>query len=204
MTLAAFLAFAGLSLFAAVSPGPAVLMSARTGLTEGFRTGALMALGIAAGAVFWASAAMFGLNLLFAVAPALLWALKLGGAAYLGWLGWLMWRDARQPLVMGDDRPVPRSGAAAFRLGLFTQLANPKPAVMFSAMFLGTVPPQTPAWVYAALLAVVFLNESLWNMAVARLFSLDRTRTRYISLKTMIDRGFGALLALLGVKIAAT
>jgi threonine/homoserine/homoserine lactone efflux protein len=147
---------------------------------------------------------MFGLNLLFAVAPALLWALKLGGAAYLGWLGWQMWRDARQPLVMGDDRPVPRSGAAAFRLGLFTQLANPKPAVMFSAIFLGTVPPQTPAWVYAALLAVVFLNESLWNMAVARLFSLDRTRTRYISLKTMIDRGFGALLALLGVKIAAT
>lgn len=204
MTLAAFLAFAGLTLFAAVSPGPAVLMSARTGLTEGFRTGALMALGIAAGAVFWASAAMFGLNLLFAVAPALLWALKLGGAVYLVWLGWQMWRDARLPLTVGDDRPVPRSGAAAFRLGLFTQLANPKPAVMFSAIFLGTVPPQTPAWVYAALLAVVFLNESLWNMAVARLFSLDRTRTRYISLKTMIDRGFGALLALLGVKIAAT
>ncbi|WP_127104506.1 LysE family translocator [Pararhodobacter zhoushanensis] len=204
MTLAAFLAFAGLTLFAAVSPGPAVLMSARTGLTEGFRTGALMALGIAAGAVFWASAAMFGLNLLFAVAPALLWALKLGGAVYLVWLGWQMWRDARLPLSVGDDRPVPRSGAAAFRLGLFTQLANPKPAVMFSAIFLGTVPPQTPAWVYVALLAVVFLNESLWNMAVARLFSLDRTRTRYISLKTMIDRGFGALLALLGVKIAAT
>ena len=204
MTLAAFLAFAGLSLFAAVSPGPAVLMSARTGLTEGFRTGALMALGIAAGAVFWASAAMFGLTLLFAVAPALLWALKLGGAAYLVWLGWQMWRDARLPLAVADDRPVPRSGAAAFRLGLFTQLANPKPAVMFSAIFLGTVPPQTPAWVYAALLAVVFLNESLWNMAVARLFSLDRTRARYISLKTMIDRGFGALLALLGVKIAAT
>ena len=30
MSLAAFLAFAGLVIFAAVSPGPAVLMSART------------------------------------------------------------------------------------------------------------------------------------------------------------------------------
>ncbi|MGB4829353.1 MAG: LysE family translocator, partial [Paracoccaceae bacterium] len=29
-------------------------------------------------------------------------------------------------------------------------------------------------------------------------------RLRYISLKTVIDRGFGALLALLGVKIAAS
>lgn len=204
MTLAGFLAFAGLSLFAAVSPGPAVLMSARTGLTEGFRTGAMMAFGIAAGAVFWAAAAMFGLNLLFAVAPALLWALKLGGAAYLLWLGWQLWRDAAKPLAMGEARPVPRSGASAFRLGLFTQLANPKPAVMFSAIFLGTVPPGTALWVHGALLAVVFLNESVWNMAVARVFSLDRTRAGYISLKTVIDRGFGSLLALLGVKIAAS
>ncbi len=49
MTLTAFLAFAALSLFAAISPGPAVLMAARTGLTEGFRTGAMLAVGIGAG-----------------------------------------------------------------------------------------------------------------------------------------------------------
>ena len=58
MTLAAFLTFAGLVIFAAISPGPAVLMSARTGLTEGFRTGVMLALGIASGAVIWAMAAM--------------------------------------------------------------------------------------------------------------------------------------------------
>ncbi len=44
-------------------------MSARTGLTEGMRTGLMLAMGIGAGAVVWASAAMFGLNLLFAAAP---------------------------------------------------------------------------------------------------------------------------------------
>ena len=38
MTLAAFLTFAGLVTFAAISPGPAVLMAARTGLTEGAGT----------------------------------------------------------------------------------------------------------------------------------------------------------------------
>ncbi len=204
MTLAAFLAFAGLSLFAAVSPGPAVLMSARTGLTEGFRTGALLSLGIGAGAVVWASAAMFGLNLVFAAAPALLWALKILGGAYLIWIGVTLWRSAATPLDTTDKRAVPRSGASAFRLGLFTQLANPKPAVMFSAIFLGTVPQGTPTWVYAALLAVVFLNETLWNIAVARIFSADRTRDRYISLKTVIDRCFGGMLALLGLKLAAT
>ncbi|THD84288.1 LysE family translocator [Aliigemmobacter aestuarii] len=204
MTPAAFLAFVGLVVLAAISPGPAVIMSARTGLTEGFRTGFMLAFGIGAGAVVWASAAMFGLNLLFAVAPALLWSLKLGGAAYLCWMGWHLWRDARKPLAQGDTRPLPRSPVSAFRLGLFTQLANPKPAVMFSAIFLGTVPQGTPLWVYLALLVVIFAAETLWNTLVARIFSLDRSRARYISLKTVIDRSFGGLLAALGVKIAAT
>lgn len=204
MTLAAFLAFAALSLFAAISPGPAVLMSARTGLSEGFRTGALLAVGIGAGAVVWAGAAMFGLNLVFAAAPVLLWALKLVGGAYLLWMAVQMWRDASKPLAEADDCPVPRSGLSAFRLGLLTQLANPKPAVMFSAIFLGTVPPSTPGWVYGALLMVVFLNEAVWNAIVARIFSFDQTRARYISLKTVIDRAFGGLLALLGLKLAAT
>ena len=204
MTLAAFLAFCGLVILAAVSPGPAVLMSARTGLTEGFRTGAMLALGIGAGAVVWASAAMFGMALVFALAPGLLWALKIGGAAYLLWMAWGLWRDARVPLATDGARALPRSAGSAFRLGLFTQLANPKPAVMFGAIFLGTVPPGTPLWVHLALLAVIFASEVLWNTFVARIFSLDRTRARYISLKTMIDRGFGGLLALLGLKIAAT
>nr|WP_242679011.1 LysE family transporter [Rhodobacter calidifons] len=191
-------------ILAAISPGPAVLMSVRTGLTEGLRTGFMLALGIGAGAVVWASAAMFGLTLVLAAAPALLWALKLGGAAYLVWMGWRLWHEAKTPFIANDDRPVPRSAASAFRLGLFTQLANPKPAVMFSAIFLGTVPPGTAPWVYAALLVIIFSAETLWNTAVARIFSLQRTRAGYISLKTVIDRSFGGLLALLGIKIAAT
>ncbi|WP_435259378.1 LysE family translocator [Thioclava sp. FR2] len=204
MTLAAFLAFASLSLFAAISPGPAVIMAARTGLTEGLRTGAFLAAGIGAGAVVWASAAMFGLNLVFAVAPALLWALKILGGGYLIYMAYHLWKDARTPLDTSARSTLPRSPASAFRLGLFTQLANPKPAVMFSAIFLGTIPPQTPAWVYAALLAVIFFNETVWNILVARIFSLERTRAGYISLKTVIDRSFGALLGLLGIKVALT
>jgi threonine/homoserine/homoserine lactone efflux protein len=204
MTLAAFLAFAFLTLLGAISPGPAVLMSARTGLTEGFRTGAFLALGIGTGAVFWAACAMSGLGLLFAWAPSLLILLKLAGGAYLVWVGFSLWRDAARPFVTADARPTPRSALSALRLGLVTQLTNPKPVVLLSAIFLGTVPPETPLWQRAALLAVLFTFEASWNMAVARIFSLDRTRAAYISLKTIIDRAFGGMLALLGLKIAAT
>lgn len=203
MSAGAFLAIALLSLMAAVSPGPAVLMAARTGVTEGMRTGAFLAAGIGAGAVVWASAALFGLTLLFQLAPALLLGLKIAGGAYLLWMAWHLWRDADHPIVPDTGRP-PRTAASAFRLGLLTQLANPKPAVMFSAIFVGTVPPGTPLVVLLALLTVVFLNETLWNVFVARIFSLDRTRAGYLRLKGVIDRTFGGLLAVLGVKIAVT
>lgn len=203
MTLAAFLTVAFLHLMAAISPGPAVLMSARTGLTQGLRTGAFLAAGIGVGGVIWAAAALFGLGLVFQAAPAVLWTLKIAGGVYLVYMGVMLWRSADQPLNMGQTT-TPRSAASAFRLGVITQLANPKPAVLFSAIFIGTVPPGTAPWVIAALLTVVFLNETLWNIAVARIFSFNRSRSTYISLKSVIDRSFGGMLALLGIKIAAT
>lgn len=204
MTPGAFLTFAGLVTFAAISPGPAVLMAARTGLTEGARTGVMLAMGIATGAMFWALAAMFGLNLIFAAAPALLWALKIGGAGYLLWMGWNLWRNAPKPFMTEDSRPVPRSALAAYRLGLWTNLANPKAVVVMSSIFLGTLQEGTPFWVLGLLLVVIFTAETLWNSLVARIFAAERTRARYISLKTVIDRSFGGALALLGVKIVAT
>ncbi len=204
MTLTAFLAVAFLHLMVAISPGPAVLMAARTGVTEGLRTGFFLACGIGIGGVIWALAALFGLNLVFQAAPTLLYGLKIVGGLYLIYMAWGMWRTADQPLDMAETGRPPRTPLSAFRLGLITQLANPKPAVLFSAIFVGTVPPNTPAWVYAALLLVVFLNETIWNTVVARIFSFDRSKAAYISLKSIIDRCFGGMLAILGLKIAAT
>lgn len=204
MTVVAFLAAVLLCLMAAISPGPAVLMAARIGLTEGWRTGLALAIGIGAGAVIWASAALFGLALLFDYAPVLLTVMKIGGAMLLIWMAIKIWRQADEPIAEAGTAPTPRSPLAALRLGLVTQLANPKPAVFFGAVFVGTVPAGTPGVVLAALLICIFLGETLWNALVARLFSLEKTRRSYINLKHIIDRTFGGLLALLGVKIAAT
>lgn len=203
MTLAGFLAVATLLTMGAVSPGPAVLMSARTGVTEGMKTGLFLAIGIGMGAVFWAVLALSGLSMLFQVAPTLLWVFKIAGGCYLVWMAVAMWRHAPDPLPVSEDTP-PRSPLSAFRRGLFTQLSNPKPAVLLSAIFIGTVPPGTPLWVLLALLAYLFTVETTWNTLVARIFSYPVTRRGYIGAKTAIDRSFGGLLALLGIRIATT
>ncbi|WP_226803985.1 LysE family translocator [Amylibacter sp. SFDW26] len=189
---------------AAISPGPAVLMAARIGVTEGLKTGFSVAFGIGMGAVFWAAAALFGLALLFEYAPVLLTLFKVAGGIFLIYMAYKLWKTADEPLPLESKNKVPRSLRSGFLLGLLTQLTNPKPAILFAAIFVGTVPESTGIGVYVALLTVVFLNETIWNTMVARIFSLNVTRTVYISLKGLIDRVFGGLLAVLGVKIAAT
>lgn len=205
MTLATFLALATVQLMAAISPGPAVLMTARTGVTQGLRMGVWMAAGIGAGAVFWAVCALFGLAVLFKIAPTLLTVLKIAGGAYLVWIAIQMWRHAPEPLSTdATDSTLPQSGPAALWKGITTQLANPKPVVFFGAVFAGMVPPDTPLWIKGALLCVVFSTDFVWNVIVARLFSFERSRRFYLSLKTLIDRSFGGLLAALGLKVALT
>ncbi|WP_293576281.1 LysE family translocator [Phaeobacter sp.] len=204
MTLTAFVASVLICFLAAISPGPAVLMAARVGLMHGWRSGLALAAGIGAGAIMWAIAALLGLSVLFEYAPALLTVLKLVGACFLLLMAWKMWRHAKTPMETVSDDHLPQSPLVAFRLGILTQMSNPKAAVFFGAVFLGTIPENSSAWALAALLVCIFLGELAWNTFVARIFSFEKTRRRYINLKHVIDRIFGGLLAALGVKIAAT
>ncbi|MFO1210935.1 MAG: LysE family translocator [Amaricoccus sp.] len=202
MTAAAFLSIVLIHLMAAISPGPSFVMTVRTSASDGLRTGLGVAIGLGAGAVVWALAALFGLHLLFQLAPTLLLAFKLAGAAFLLWIALNTWRHAREPLPAAGPDTAARGFAAGLRLGLFTQLANPKPAVFFGAVFVGLVPPGSSPAALALLVLVLAVDETLWYMLVARVFSLARARAAYGRAKASVDRVFGALIAAFGLKIA--
>ncbi|MBU0862365.1 LysE family translocator [Loktanella salsilacus] len=204
MTLAAFASIVLIHLAAAISPGPSFVVALRVAAAEGFRVAAALALGFGLGAVLWAGAAMAGLALVFSVLPALFLALKFVGAAFLIYLAVQMWRHAATPMPAPQTDTPPRSAFAAVRFGFVTFASNPKPAIFFGAVFVNLVPAATPLGWKAAILLAVLLNETLWYLIVARVFSLPRPRAAYARAKAWIDRGFGTLLALLGLKIALT
>lgn len=205
MTLAAFASILLLHLIGAISPGPAFVVIVRTAAVEGFRPAFMAAAGLGTGAVCWALAALLGLNLLFQVAPSTLLAFKFAGAAFLLWIAWQTFRHADAPLPRVDAAgAVPRTGGSAFRLGLLTQLANPKVVVFFGAVFVGMVPQDTPIWAMVAILGMIFLDEMLWYSVVGRIFSLAHVRAFYGRAKRWIDRIFGALIAAFGIRIAMT
>jgi threonine/homoserine/homoserine lactone efflux protein len=116
-----------------------------------------------------------------------------------------MWRHAPEPMAMElAEEDASRSALGQVWRGIAAQLANPKPAVFFGTVFLTFLPPLVPFWAYGVILAIIFFNDTVWNVLVARIFSLDRTRAAYLGLKTLIDRTFGGLLGLMGLKLALT
>jgi threonine/homoserine/homoserine lactone efflux protein len=204
VTAVAFLTIALIHLAAAISPGPSFAVAVRTAAAEGFRPAAAFAFGLGLGAVAWALAALCGLALLFEVAPPALTTLKVAGGVFLVWIAIATWRHADAPLPEAAPDAVPRSLASGVRFGLVTQLANPKPAVFFGAVFVGLVPPGTPWPTLGLLLAVILLNETLWYLVVARVFSLARARAAYAGAKGWVDRAFGGLMAAFGLRLAVT
>jgi threonine/homoserine/homoserine lactone efflux protein len=180
------------------------VVSARSSATFGFRYGVDLAFGFGLGALIWAIVALAGISLIFELVPELYRLIKLAGAAFLIYLAFQIWRSAGSEPTTTDEAQGAQKGSAAFRLGLWTFISNPKPAVFFGAVFAGLVPVDTPLPWLVAIIVAVFINETGWYIVVARAFSLPHTRRVYLRMKTKLDRAFGVLLALLGVRIALT
>ena len=85
----------GLSIAAPV--GPMALLCFRTTLARGFRVGVLAGLGVAAGDVFYASLAAFGLSAASALLTGRQGWLGLVGGLYLLWFGLCALRRGRPP-----------------------------------------------------------------------------------------------------------
>ncbi len=188
---------------AAASPGPAFVVSLQETLAKDRRAGVAAAVGIALGSFLWALLVLLGVGLILQQAGWLYGALRLLGGLYLIYLGFRLWRGAAQPLALpaaggsGEGRPL-----ASLRIGLLTQLVNPKAAVFFGSIFLTFLPPALPVWVQAVVLANIFAVEFLWYLAVALLFSAGRVRAAYAGAKLWIDRLAGGCLAALGLRLA--
>jgi threonine/homoserine/homoserine lactone efflux protein len=190
----------GLAQMAAViSPGPSFLITARTAVTRSRAEGVKIALGLSAGTVVWAGAALFGLNVLFHALPILFTIMKIAGAVFLIYIAWMIFMHAAEPLKLEGDGPV-ETGSSFWR-GFWVQLSNPKVMVFFGSIFVSMLPENPPLWLLLTLLAVVTFNEFWWYTVVALFFGGGPVRTFYLKAKTWIDRVTGLFLGALGLRL---
>lgn len=184
-------------LLAVISPGPSFLITARTAVARSRLDGFKVALGLAAGTVIWASAALLGLNAVFHAVPLLFMAMKIAGALFLLWIAFQIFRHASAPIRMeGTD-----ASGNPFMKGFLTQIANPKVAVFFGSIFIAMLPSSVPLWMTVALIALVSFNELWWYTVVALFFGAGPVRRFYLRAKAWIDRITGLFLGALGLRL---
>ena len=130
---AAASAMALVALGMVLTPGPNMMYLVSRSISQGRRAGLVSLAGTAVGFVVYMTMANVGLAAVFVVVPWLYTALKVAGAAYLLWLAYKALRPGGSSVF--DTRDLPRdSTAKLFRMGLVTNLLNPKAAIMYLAL----------------------------------------------------------------------
>jgi len=151
------------------TPGVDLLLTVGRTLQGGARAGSLAALGIGAGCAVHALAAAFGLAALLAASAQAFVVLKWAGAAYLLWLAFGLARRAwRGAPAATTPAAAPRSAWADFRIGLLTNVLNPKVAVFMLAFLPQFIDPATPhkTLAFLGLGALFVLQGTLFSLAV--------------------------------------
>jgi threonine efflux protein len=183
-----------------VSPGPDFLVTARYATSRSRRAGLAVVAGIATGTAVWAAGALAGLELLLARASWLLEVARYGGALLLAWLGLRTIRSAgTAPAAHGGPPATPRR---PWRVGVLTDLANPKAAAFWTGLFAALAPAHPPLWLQAASVATAVTVAGAWYGLVAVVFSLPGVVRAYRRARRRLDQLTGGVLLALSLRLA--
>ncbi|HBR0977324.1 TPA: LysE family transporter [Klebsiella variicola] len=205
MFLSSLMAIAAVLIMGVISPGPSFIFVARNAVARSRVHGLVTALGTGAGAAIFSIMAMLGLQKVLTAVPELFIGLKVAGGLYLLWLGYKIFRGSAQPMDFSASGMAGNySLLKTFRDGLYTQLSNPKTALVFASIFTALLPAQIPTAFYYIVPLMSFLIDVSWYSLVALVLSADRPRHVYLRLKRRIDIATATVLGALGLRLIAT
>src|SRR3977135_3698677 len=202
---ATLLAFAGVSLLLAVTPGPDMAVVTKNALAHGRRGVVLTTTGIALALVIWTTATAVGVSAVVRSSGELLFILKAVGAVYLVYLGIRTLLDSRR---RHEDLPAGTAPAAPahviFRQGFISAIANPKLGVFFVTFLPQFVTPGQALLPRLLLLGAIFAVIGWTWMNVYGFFVTRRgdfiTAPR---VRQWMERVTGVVLVGFGVRLAA-
>jgi len=199
------LAFAGVSLLLAVTPGPDMAVVTKNALAHGRRGVVLTTSGIALALIVWVAATAVGLSALLRTSGEVLLALKIVGAAYLAYLGIKTLLESRtRPGDLLAGTPAAAPAHAVFRQGFLSAISNPKLGVFFVTFLPQFVLPGQQVLARLLVLGVTFavigwLWMNVYGLFVTRLrevITAPRVRQWMQRITGVVLLGFGARLAL--------
>ncbi|MFW1645594.1 LysE family translocator [Acinetobacter guillouiae] len=185
----------------AISPGPTFVYVAKNSIAISRKHGLFTALGTGTGAALFGFLAVMGLQAILLAVPSAYLALKICGGLYLLWLAYKIIKHAKDPMAQASDSSTVMSYQQAFRLGLITQLSNPKIAIILASIFTALLPKEIPTYFYFVLPILCFFIDAGWYSLVAVVLSAEKPRRVYLKFKKVFDRVAGGVMTLLGLKL---
>lgn len=169
MTISTYVALVGIWVAAIASPGPDLVQIIRLG-AKSRAIGVACAVGIMLGNTVWIAASLLGLSALIKAVPEILAVLQLIGGIYL----MIMGVGAIRAGLSAQKLQVAESGAEqaraqanskehttaqALRIGVYTNLSNPKAVLFFGAVFAQFITPGMGwEWMLLILITLVVIG----------------------------------------------
>ncbi|MEV6241378.1 LysE family translocator [Lentzea sp. NPDC051838] len=199
MSTAALLSFTLVALLTVITPGLETLLVLRTAVLVGRRPALAVVVGSTLGCLVWATAGLVGLTALLQASELAYNIVRWLGAAYLIYLGVKALWTSRRPSEAAEPAPVP-SSRAAVRVGLLTNLLNPKPGIFYISLLPQFLPVDQPAW--GAVLVAIHLGIGLLWFPIL-ITAAGRARAFLLRQRTLLDRVSATALIAFGLKTAA-
>jgi threonine/homoserine/homoserine lactone efflux protein len=189
-------------LLGVMSPGPSFICVVKASVSTSRCCGFAVALGMGVGTAIFSLLALSGLHIVFTTVPKLYLALKIAGGLYLCVLAYKMWRGAKRPLIAEEDIGTHRNTMfRSFALGLFTQLSNPKTAVVIAGIFAALLPAHITGLMFVLIPGLAFIIDTGWYLLVAYALSSKVPRDIYLKYKAPVSYCAGGIMGLLGLKL---
>lgn len=200
--IATLISILGVMSLGIMSPGPSFVLVARTAVANSRADGLATAIGMGVGGLFFAALALLGLQAVLLSVPTLYMALKILGGAYLFYLAVVIWRGSKQTIDINDGScEKPSKVYQSFKIGLITQLSNPKTAIFYGSVFAALLPTNLSISMALILALMLFVLEAGWYSIVALVLSSNSPRKIYLNLKTVLDRLASFIIGGLGLKL---
>lgn len=151
----------------AISPGPTFIYVAKNSIAISRKHGLFTALGTGTGAALFGLLAVMGLQAILLAVPSAYLVLKICGGLYLLWIAYKIIKHAKEPMDSPNGSAEPMSYKQAYRLGLITQMSNPKIAVILASIFTALLPKDIPTYFYVVLPMLCFFIDAGWYSLVA-------------------------------------
>ena len=195
------LTICALHFVAQLSPGPDVLLVAKSSASTTRANTLKIILGISAGVVVWVALTLLGFTVLLEQWPWIQQVLMLIGGLFLAKMGYAMLRGGIATVKQNTnlDGVIEQPPKNYFLLGLYTNLANPKIVIYFSSVFSLALSSTAGANLKPQLAVIIPIQTFLVFSLLMMIMSIPKIKRIYQKSGSYIDIVSGSFFLLFAI-----